>query len=113
MAAPLCFVPERPVLVLVQCPEMGSVSRLMPRSWPNLLFAQLFFLYSNKSITKRACKSGLRIAHFVGMDFDKMKALMEASREESTAQGKPKIEEFRSPIPGRIGMRRSKDRIAA
>jgi hypothetical protein len=49
------------------------------------------------SITKRACKSGPRIAHFIGMDYEKMKALLETSREESTAQGKPEVKEFPKP----------------
>ena len=31
------------------------------------------------------------------MDYEKMKALMEASREESTAQGKPNVREFAKP----------------
>jgi len=31
------------------------------------------------------------------MDYEKMKALLEASREESTAQGKPEVKEFPKP----------------
>ena len=31
------------------------------------------------------------------MDYEKMKALMEASREQSAAEGKPKIKEFPKP----------------
>lgn len=50
-----------------------------------------------KSITKRACKFGSWIASFIGMDFDKMKALMEARREESSAQRKSQVEEFPKP----------------
>lgn len=49
------------------------------------------------SITKRACKFGPWIAVLIGMDFEKMKALMETSREESAAQRKPQVEEFPKP----------------
>jgi len=49
------------------------------------------------SITKRACKSGPRIALIIGMDFEKMKALMETRREESSAQRKPQVKEFPKP----------------
>ena len=42
-----------------------------------------------------ACKSGPR--HLVGMDYEKMKALLEASRQESTVQRKPEIKEFPRP----------------
>jgi len=31
------------------------------------------------------------------MDYDKMKALLETSREEATAQGKPEVKEFPKP----------------
>lgn len=45
----------------------------------------------NKS---RACKSGHRIALFVGMDYEKMKALMETTREGSSAQRKAEVKQF-------------------
>ena len=44
-----------------------------------------------------ACKAGPRIAQFIGMDYEKMKALLETSREESTAQRKPEVKEFPHP----------------
>jgi hypothetical protein len=51
------------------------------------------------------------------MDFDKMKALMEASREESAAQRKPRVEEFPKPDSGPdwiyLGYDTAKERIAA
>jgi hypothetical protein len=43
------------------------------------------------------CTSGPLIAPLVGMDYEKMKALMEASREESAVQGQPKVNEFPKP----------------
>jgi hypothetical protein len=55
------------------------------------------FLSPTNSITKRACKFGPLIAFLMGMDFEKMTALLEASREESAAQRKPQVEEFRKP----------------
>jgi hypothetical protein len=70
-----------------------------------------------KSITKRARKFGPWIALLIGMDFEKLKALMEASREESAAQRKPRVEEF--PKPGSrpdwtyLGHAAAKERIAA
>jgi hypothetical protein len=51
------------------------------------------------------------------MDFDKMKALMEASREESAAQRKPQVEEFPKPDSRPdwicLGYDTAKERIAA
>jgi hypothetical protein len=51
------------------------------------------------------------------MDFEKMKALMEASREESAAQCKPQVEEFTKPDSGPewtyLGYDAAKERIAA
>jgi hypothetical protein len=50
------------------------------------------------------------------MDFEKMKALMEASREESAAQRKPQVEEFpksHSRPDWKYLDRLAKDRIAA
>jgi hypothetical protein len=51
------------------------------------------------------------------MDFEKMKALMEASREESAAQCKPQVEEFPKPDSGPewtyLGYDAAKERIAA
>jgi hypothetical protein len=51
------------------------------------------------------------------MDFEKMKALMEASREESAAQRKPRVEEFPKPDSGSdwtyLGYDTAKERIAA
>ena len=55
------------------------------------------FLSLKNSITKRACKFGPPIADPNGMDFEKMKALVEASREESAAQRKPQVKEFPKP----------------
>ena len=70
-----------------------------------------------KSITKRACKFGPWIAPLICMDFEKMKALMEASREESAAQRKPQVEEFPKPDSGPdwiyLGYGTAKERIAA
>ena len=68
------------------------------------------------SIIKRACKSGPRIAHFIDMDFEKMKALMETSRRESAGQGKPEVKEFPKPdsMPDwKYLDHLAKDRIAA
>lgn len=45
----------------------------------------------------RGRRFGLRIALTSGMDYEKMKALMEASREESAVQRNPKVKEFRKP----------------
>ena len=59
------------------------------------MFAQ--FLCLRKSITKGACSFGPRIALFFGMDYKKMKALMETSREESVAQRRPEVKEFSKP----------------
>lgn len=42
-------------------------------------------------------RSGPLIALVIGMDYDKMKALTEASRAESAVQPKPKVEEFSKP----------------
>ena len=50
------------------------------------------------------------------MDYDKMNALMEASREESAAQGKPEVKEFFKPDSRpdwKYLDRVAKDRIAA
>jgi hypothetical protein len=55
------------------------------------------FLSPTNSITKRTCKFGPLIAHFIGMDYEKMKALLETSREESAGQGKPEVKEFPKP----------------
>jgi hypothetical protein len=44
-----------------------------------------------------ASKAGPRIAQFIGMDYEKMKALLETSREESTAQRNPEVKEFPHP----------------
>ena len=52
---------------------------------------------SFRSVAKCARKAGPRIAQFIGMDYEKMKALLETSREESTAQGKPEVKEFPKP----------------
>jgi hypothetical protein len=41
--------------------------------------------------------SGPLIAPFIDMDFEKMKALMAASREESAALRKPELKEFPKP----------------
>ena len=73
------------------------------------------FLCLKKSITKRACKSGLRIALPIGMDFEKMKALMETSREESSAQRKLQVKEFSKPDsrPDDLGYDVAKERFAA
>ena len=49
------------------------------------------------SISKRVCRFGPPIADLVGMDYEKMKALRETSREESTGQGKPGVKEFPKP----------------
>jgi len=49
------------------------------------------------SINKRACRFGPPIASLIGMDYEKMKALLETSREEATAQGKPEVKEFPKP----------------
>jgi hypothetical protein len=49
------------------------------------------------SISKRACGFGPPIADLIGMDYEKMKALLETSREESTAQPKPEVKEFPKP----------------
>lgn len=40
---------------------------------------------------------GPLIALLVNMDYSKMKALMEANREESAVHGKPKVKEFPKP----------------
>jgi hypothetical protein len=37
------------------------------------------------------------------MDYDKIKALMEASREKSTGQREPEPKEFAKPDPSQIG----------
>ena len=50
-----------------------------------------------RSVAKCACEAGPRIAQFIGMDYEKMKALLETSREESTAQRKPEVKEFPHP----------------
>ena len=75
------------------------------------------FLCLMKSITKRPCKFGPWIALIIGMDFEKMKALMETSREESAAQRKPQVEEFPKPDSGPdwtyLGHDAAKERIAA
>ena len=42
-------------------------------------------------------RSGPSIALFSGMDYDKLKALMEASREESAVQRNPMVIEFPKP----------------
>ena len=42
-------------------------------------------------------RSGPLIAPFIDMDFEKMKALMAASREESAALRKPELKEFPKP----------------
>jgi hypothetical protein len=51
------------------------------------------------------------------MDFEKMKALMEASREESAAQRMPQVKEFPKPDSGSdwtyLGYDAAKERIAA
>jgi len=51
------------------------------------------------------------------MDFEKMKALMEASREESAAHRKPELKEFPKPDSGPdwidLGYDTAKERIAA
>jgi hypothetical protein len=75
------------------------------------------FLSLKNAITKRACKFGPPIAHLIGMDFEKMKALMETSREESVAQREPQVEEFPKPDSGPdwtyLGHDAAKERIAA
>jgi hypothetical protein len=51
------------------------------------------------------------------MDFEKMKALLEASREESAAQRKPQVQEFPKPDSGPdwtyLADDATKERIAA
>jgi hypothetical protein len=51
------------------------------------------------------------------VDFEKMTALMEASRKESAAQRKPQVEEFPKPDSGLdwtyLGYDAAKERIAA
>ena len=42
------------------------------------------------------CKFGPWIAPFIGMDYEKMEALLEASRE-SSVQRNPKVKEFPKP----------------
>jgi len=66
------------------------------------------------SISKRACTFGPPIANLIGMEYEKMKALLETSREESTAQGKPEVKEF-AKAKDRPDWKYlvSKDRIAA
>jgi hypothetical protein len=46
------------------------------------------------------CRSGHLIAPVIGMEYDKMKAFMEASREESAVQRKPdklEVKDFPKP----------------
>ena len=50
------------------------------------------------------------------MDYDKMKAFMEANREELAVQGKPEVKEFRKPdlMPDWNGLDyRTEERMAA
>jgi hypothetical protein len=53
----------------------------------------------------------------IGMDYEKMKALMETSREKSAAQRKPQIKEFPKPDSESdwtyLGYDLTKERIAA
>ena len=42
-------------------------------------------------------QSGARIALAIAMDYEKMKALLEASREESAVQHDPEVKEFPKP----------------
>jgi hypothetical protein len=90
------------------------VSRSRQPGFPNP-FPQ--FLCLKNSITKRACKSGPRIALFIGMDYEKMKALMETSREKSAAQRKSQVKEFPKPDSGPdrtyLGYDVAKERFAA
>ena len=68
------------------------------------------------SINKRACTFGPPIANLIGMDYEKMKALLETSREESTAQGKPEVKELPKPDARpdwKYLAHLTKDRIAA
>jgi hypothetical protein len=51
----------------------------------------------------RACESGPRIARFTGMDYEKLKALMEASREESAVPHAPEVKEFPKPDSRLVG----------
>ena len=54
---------------------------------------------------------------FIGMDFEKMKALVEASRDESAVQRKPELKEFPKPHSRpdwtHLGCDAQKERIAA
>ena len=54
-------------------------------------------LYLNKIRYLFGCKSGPLIALCVGMDYETMKAFMEASREVSAVRCEPKVKEFRKP----------------
>ncbi len=58
------------------------------------------FLCLKKSVTNRECKSGPWIALLIGMNYEKMKALMETSRAESAAQRKSQVKEFPKPDSG-------------
>jgi hypothetical protein len=97
---------------------IGSVCHFAGRQltpWFPDVFAQSLCL--RKSITKGACSFGPRIALFFGMDYKKMKALMETNREGSAAQRKPEVKEFprpdSEPDSTYLGYDLTKERIAA
>ena len=79
--------------------ENFSCATVRVRSWRHKrnLTALLAGQINIRSVTKCASKAGPRIAQFIGMDYEKMKALLETSREESTAQRKPEVKEFPHP----------------
>lgn len=96
-------------------PGIDSVCQIAGDIWVQRPGLQVLCL--RKSINKGARKFGPRIALPMGMDYEKMKALMETNREEPAVQRKPQVTEFPKPDSEpdwtELGYDLIKERIAA